>query len=53
MSAPHDPLVAVTRRDDVCTIAINRPDRHNTMTADTLVELTRAFDEARSAPAGS
>lgn len=46
MSASHDPLVAVTRRDDVCTIAINRPDRHNTMTADTLVELTRAFDEA-------
>ncbi len=46
MSASSAPLVAVTRRDDVCTIAINRPERHNTMTADTLVELTGAFDEA-------
>jgi methylglutaconyl-CoA hydratase len=45
-AAAHDDLVLVTREGDVCTIAINRPDRHNTMTADTLVRLTEAFDRA-------
>ena len=46
MTAQHSPLVAVTRRDDVCTLAINRPERHNTMTAETLVALAQAFDQA-------
>ena len=39
-------LVVVTHRDDVVTITINRPDRHNTMTAETLLALTSAFDHA-------
>ena len=41
-----DDLVLVSRDDDVLTIMINRPDRHNTMTAETLVALTSAFDHA-------
>lgn len=50
MSTRESPLVAVNRRDDVCTIAINRPDRHNTMTAETLVTLAQAFDQASADP---
>jgi methylglutaconyl-CoA hydratase len=42
----REDLVLVTIHDDVCTIAINRPERHNTMTAETLVHLTQAFERA-------
>ena len=42
--------VNVESSDGVCTITINRPDRHNTMTADTLRDLTRAFDSASDKP---
>jgi len=47
MSEPaEDDAVLVTHRDDVLTITINRPERHNTMTAETLMRLARAFDQA-------
>ena len=46
-----DDLVLVSRHDDVLTITINRPHRHNTMTAETLVALTSAFDHAGDDPA--
>jgi enoyl-CoA hydratase/carnithine racemase len=46
MRKDPDDLVLVARRGDVCTITINRPDRHNTMTAETLAALTQAFDAA-------
>ena len=44
-------IVLVARRDDVCSITINRPDRHNTMTVETLEDLTHAFDHAGDDPA--
>lgn len=44
-------LVLVARRDDVCTITINRPGRHNTMTAETLQALKHAFEHAGDDPA--
>ena len=47
MSADIEPgLVLVARRDDILTITINRPERHNTMTAETMQALTSAFDHA-------
>ncbi len=39
-------LVRVERKDDVCTVTIDRPERHNTMTSETLAQLAAAFDDA-------
>lgn len=46
MQDPHTDLVKIEFSDGVCTITIDRPDRHNTMTAETLRDLTRAFETA-------
>ena len=39
-------LVRAERKGDVCTITINRPERHNAMTSETLAQLAQAFDRA-------